>query len=342
MKKTDVRTLSPDAQAALRIRIVQAVLEGMRQTEAARVFGVPCETVCRLMQKHRKGGLPALRAQRRGRPPVSRLKGWQASSIVRSITDRYPEQLKLPFVLWTREAVQMLIMRRFKLKLSLWTIGRYLRQWGFTPQKPIRRAYEQNDREVPRWLKESYPQIKALARREKAEIHWGDETGMRSDHQAGTSWGPRGRTPVIPGTGKRFRTNMISSLTNRGRLAFKIFRGKFHAGIFLDFTQRLIRYRRRRIFLIVDSHPVHVSAAVTNWVKRHRQKMKLIFLPTYSPALNPDEMVNQDVKANAVGRKRPYNLEEMEQNIAQHLTQRQRHPEIVKRYFHNPSVVYAA
>jgi len=342
MKKTDTRTLSPEAQAALRIRIVKVVTKGMKQNEAARIFGVTKEYVCRLMKKYGQNGLPAIKAQRRGRPPVCRLKGWQAASIVRSITDRCPEQLKLPFVLWTREAVQLLIMKRFKIKLSIWTIGRYLKKWGFTPQKPVRLAYEQNNKEVQHWLKNTYPNIRTMARREKAEIHWGDETGMRSDHQAGTSWAPMGKTPKIPGTGIRFRTNMISSITNRGRLAFMIFRGKFKADIFLDFAKRLIRYRRQRIFLIVDRHPVHRSAAVKEWVKRHSKRIKIYYLPTFSPELNPDELVNQDVKTNAVGKKRPHTLQEMEENVDQYLTQRQRNPEIVKRYFHNPSVIYAA
>src|SRR5207245_1570018 len=137
--------------------------------------------------------------------------------------------LRLPFALWTREAVQQLLARRFGVHVSVWTVGRYLRAWGLTPQKPVRRAYEQNPAAVRRWLKKEYPAIRAQAKREKAEIHWGDEMGLRSDHPAGRSYGRRGQTPVVPGTGQRFRCNLISAITNRGRLAFMVFHQRFTA-----------------------------------------------------------------------------------------------------------------
>jgi transposase len=201
----------------------------------------------------------------------------------------------------------------------VWTVGRYLRRWGFTPQKPLRRAYERDPVAVRRWLTKQYPAIRALARRERATVFWGDETGMRSDHQAGRSWGRRGRTPVIPGTGKRFRCNMISAITNRGRLAFMVFPGSFNAAVFLRFLRRLVRHARRKVFLIVDEHPVHVAEEVERWVKRHRRHIRLFFLPGYSPELNPDELLNQDVKTNAVGRKRPRHKGELMANVRRYL-----------------------
>jgi len=262
--------------------------------------------------------------------------------VVRLLTDRCPEQLKLPFVLWTREAVCDLIVRKFGLRLSVWTVGRYLARWGFTPQKPLRRAYEQDPAAVRRWLRRAYPAIRALARRERAEIHWGDETGMRSDHQAGISYGRRGRTPVIPGTGRRFRCNLLSTITNRGKLVFMVFRGRFTAGVFIGFLHRLMRQRRRRVFVIVDRHPVHVAEAVAHWVKHRKRWIRLFFLPGYSPQLNPDEMLNQDVKTNAVGRQRPRTQQELVGNVRRFLWRTQHQPLKVRRYFRHPSVRYAA
>jgi len=262
--------------------------------------------------------------------------------VVRLITDRCPDQLKLPFMLWTREAVRELIERRFRVRLSVWTVGRYLARWGFTPQKPLRRAYEQDPEAVRRWLRREYPAIRALARRERAEIHWGDETGMRSDHQAGTSYGRRGRTPVIPGTGKRFRCNLLSTITNRGKLAFLVFRERFTAVVFIRFLRRLVRQRRRKVFVIVDRHPVHISEDVTRWVKRQRRRIRLFFLPGYSPQLNPDELLNQDVKSNAVGRHRPRTQRELVGNVRRFLWRTQHQPRKVRSYFRHPSVRYAA
>ncbi len=294
------------------------------------------------MRRYRRDGAAALRAHPRGRPSGGRLAPHQAATIVRLITDRCPDQLKLPFSLWTREAVRDLIARRFGIRLSVWTVGRSLRRWGFSPQKPLRRAYEQDPAAVRRWLTKEYPAIRAWAKREGATIFWGDETGMRSDHQAGRSWGQRGRTPVIPGTGKRFRCNMLSAITNRGKLAFMVFDGRFTAVVFVGFLRRLVRHAGRKVFFIVDEHPVHVAAYVERWVKRHRQQIRLFFLPGYSPELNPDELLNQDVKTNAVGRKRPRDKEELTGNVRRFLWSTQRRPQKVRSYFRHPNVRYAA
>jgi transposase len=258
--REDARYLSPGALDTLRRRVMRAVSQGMSQAKAARVFGMSRQSVNGWHQRWREGGLRALRSKPRGRPNVRRLKPYQAFMVGRLITDRCPDQLKMPFFLWTREAVADLIHRKFGLRLSIWTVGRYLRRCGFTPQKPIRRAYERESDAVRRRLKKQYPAIRALARRAQATIYWGDKTGMRSDHQAGRSVGRRGHTPIIPGTGPRVRCNMISALTNRGRLAFMVFSSRFTKVVFVAFLRRLIRHAGRKLFLIVDEHPVHRGA----------------------------------------------------------------------------------
>ena len=340
--KNDTRTLSPTAQESLRVRAVKAVLAGHTQVVVAGIFGVPRQTVGIWVKAHRRGGLRALKAKPRGRPKGGTLLPWQAAQIVRSITDRTPDQVKLPFYLWTREAVGRLIEHRFGIRLSVWTVGRYLVRWGFTPQKPARRAFERDPEQVRRWLDEAYPAIRSRAIRERAEIYWGDEMGVRSDHVAGRSYGRRGQTPVIPGTGQRFGCNMISAITNRGRLNFMVFRERFKDRVFLNFLTRLVRQVSRKIFLIVDGHPVHRAARVTRWVSAHATRIELFRLPSYSPDLNPDEMLNQDVKSNAVGRRRAGSQTELVSAVRGFLRGRQRQPGVVSRYFHNDSVRYAA
>jgi len=339
---TDTRTLSPSAQESLRIRAVNAALAGRTQVEVAGIFGVPRQTVGLWVKAHRRGGLRALKAKKRGRPKGGTLLPWQAAQIVRSITDRTPDQLKLPFYLWTREAVGRLIKHRFGIQLSVWTVGRYLAQWGFTPQKPARRAFERDPERVRQWLDEEYPAIRSRATRERAEIYWGDEMGVRSDHVAGRSYGRRGQTPIIPGTGQRFGCNMISAITNRGRLNFMVFRERFKDRVFLKFLTRLVRQVPRKVFLIVDGHPVHRAARVTRWVRAHAKRIDLFRLPSYSPDLNPDEMLNQDVKSNAVGRRRAGSPSELLSAVRGFLRGRQRQPGVVSCYFHNDSVRYAA
>ena len=345
MRKQDARSLSAETQEDLRRRVVEAVQQGLSQTAAARVFGVARGTVSRWMGLVERVGRRGLKARRRGRPPVSRLAPHQAATTVRYILSGCPEQLSLPFALWTREAVQELLSRKFGLRVSVWTVGRYLRAWGLTPQKPVRRAYEQNPVAVRKWLEEEYPAIRAQAREFKAQIHWLDEMGLRSDHQAGRSYGRRGQTPVVFGTGQRFRCNMISSITNRGRLAFMIFRQRFTARVFLNFLSRLLRLTRktrRKIFLIVDGHPAHKPRSVRRWLAEHTEQIRILCLPSYSPELNPDELLNQDVKTNALGRVRPVNVQEMMGNVRSYLRITQARPKLVKRYFRERHVQYAA
>jgi transposase len=342
-KTGDARRLPPAAQEELRRRVVRAVQQqGMRPSKAARVFGVSRASIYNWTAAVAQGGQGALKAHKRGPKGGSRLAGWQAATIVRLIEDRCPDQLKLPFALWTREAVADLIEKRFDLRVSVWTAGRYLKRWGFTPQKPIRRAYERNPEAVARWLREEYPAIQRQAKAEGAEIHWGDEMGMRSDHQAGTSYGRRGQTPVIPGTGQRFGCNLLSTITNRGQLSFMVFRERFTTPVLIRFLRRLLRQRRRTVFLILDGHPVHRAKAVGRWVEEHAPRIRLFFLPGYSPELNPDEYLNNDVKANAVGRRRPPNPPAMLRNVRGYLRSTQRQPDVVRAYFRHPDVQYAA
>ena len=342
MKTKDARSLPSVAQEDLRRKVVNAVLGGMKQTEAAKLFGVSRAAIHHWLVLWEEMGAAGLKSGKRGRPRKPRLKPHQAATTVRIITSGCPDQLRLPFALWTREAVGRLLEQKFGLRVSVWTVGRYLKRWGLTPQKPLRRAYEQDPVATRRWEREEYPAIHSEAHQEGAEIHWGDEMGLRADHQTGRSYGKKGRTPVIPGTGQRFGCNMISTITNRGKLAFMVFDERFTARVFLKFLGRLIHHAGRKVYLIVDGHPVHKSGQVARWLKEHDQEIRMFFLPSYSPELNPDELLNQDVKSNAVGRRRAKDKPDLMANVRGYLRSTQKMPDIVRSYFLEKHVRYAA
>ncbi|MEX1257214.1 MAG: winged helix-turn-helix domain-containing protein [Gemmatimonadota bacterium] len=161
MERADTRRLSPVAQEELRRRAVAAVLGGATRTEVESLLGIPRQTVGQWVKAYERGGEAALASKRRGRREGegAKLEPWQAAQVARTLRDRRPEQLKLPFYLWTREAVAELIRRRYGVRVSRWTAGRYLKRWGFTPQKPVRRAWERNGAAVKRWLDEEYPKL---------------------------------------------------------------------------------------------------------------------------------------------------------------------------------------
>jgi len=222
--KQDARKLGLIGKEDLRRRVVQSVIvQGTSKAGAARVFGVSRTSVHSWVSLYEQSGEDGLIPRRAGRcKGGGRLKGWQAATIVNLIKDNCPEQLKMPFALWTREAVRDLIEMRFGVRYCRTMVGRLLRRWGFTPQKPVTRAYERNDATIRNWLEHKYPALRRRAKRENAEIYWEDETGLRSDHLVGRSYSPRGETPVIRNTGRRFGCNIISVVNNLGKMRFRV------------------------------------------------------------------------------------------------------------------------
>jgi transposase len=278
--KADARKLDPATQAHLRRSVVQAVRGGMSQTHASQVFGVSLRAANKWVALDKSGGLRALKLKRRGRRVgEGRLNPARAKRIRQLIIDALPDQLKLPFYLWTRAAVVSLIAQEYEITVSLTSVGRYLKSWGMSPQKPVRRAYERNDAAIARWLRQEYPTLARQAKQEKAAIYWGDEMGLRSDHVAGTSYALSGHTPLVRATGQRFGCNMISAITNRGHLAFMVFPGKFDGRLFVEFMQRLLKQAPGKIYLIVDGHPVHRSSVAKRFVEANSDRLRMIRLP---------------------------------------------------------------
>jgi transposase len=342
--KQDARKLDLFGKEDLRRRTVRAVIQQrLSKAEASRVFGVSRTSVHSWINLYRENGEDGLTPRRPGRPKCGgRLKGWQAATTVNIIKDCCPDQLKMPFALWTREAVRDLIHMKFGILYSLGMVGRLLRRWGFTPQKPVTRAYERNDDRIRNWLKREYPALRRRAKREKAEIYWEDETGLRSVHLVGRSYSPRGETPVIRSTGNRFGCNIISALNNLGKMRFRVFNGSFTQSVMIDFLDRLIRDAKRKIIVITDGHPAHKGRRLKQWLKEHALHCELVLLPGYAPELNPDELLNQDLKSNVFSSGRPRTRDELVTQTRSYLMATQKRPDVVRAYFQEAHVNYAA
>ena len=325
MKNSDARFLNPVIQQHTRQYAVELYLSGVSITDISRKLCVSRQSVYNWIKSHSIKGITGLKNQKRGRPKGCQLLPWQVAQIVKLIKNYCPDQLSMPFYLWTRESVGALIKEKFGISLSKWTVGRYLAKWGFSSQKPARRAIEQDPKAVEKWFKVEYPMIQKQATRKMATIHWGDEMGLRSDHNRGRTYGVKGKTPVVRRTGNRFSCNMISTITNHGKLSFMIFHENFTSEIFLDFLKRLIKNATRKVFLIVDRHRSHRSNLVQQWLKKHEKAIRIFFLPSYCPELNPDEFLNQDVKAY-IGKKCLKNKSEMIKILNSYLKMRQKQP----------------
>lgn len=342
--KRDARSLTKEAQEEKRLTAIRMRRQGFQFKDIAAAVEVHISTVFGWWKRYQAGGIPAVEGDRRGRQQGERrsLETWQEAEMQKLIADKLPEQLKLPFALWTRQAIRDLIADRFGIDMPIRTVGEYLNRWGYTPQKPMKRALEQNPERVERWLAEEYPAIAARAKAEGGEIHWGDETGLRSDHQAGRGYSPAGQTPILVKPAKRFSLNMISSLTNRGKLRFMVYEETMTSQVLIRFFRQLIKDAGRKVFLILDNLRVHHSKHVQAWLKEHVGQIEVFFLPPYCPELNPDEYLNNDLKGRIQAGRTARNKEELKGKVRRAMCYLQRRPEHVARYFRHPSVAYAA
>jgi len=344
MEKEDARKLSPETQEQLRKQAIRLKKKGKKYVEIAEIVGVHRNTVSNWCKKYEREGSRGLKPKKRGfeKGQWRTLDATQEIEIQGLIVEKTPDQFKLIFALWTRQAVQELIKIRFGLNMPIRTVGEYLRRWGFTPQKPLKRAYEQRPAEVQKWLDDEYPVIAKRAKQEGAEIHWGDETGVRSDCQHGRGYSPKGKTPVIRLSAKRASINMISSITNQGKVRFMIYKDSMNAKMFIKFIKQLIKGADKKIFLILDNMRVHHARVVKEWLKDYTEKIELFFLPAYSPELNPDEYLNCDLKAGVHSKSPARNLEGLKKKVRSHMQKLQKSPGRVKKYFNHPKISYAA
>lgn len=298
MEKRDARMLGQQAQEEVRRQAVKLLKAGHTRVAVAAQLDVSRQHVAEWWLRYQTGGWSALKQRKRGVAlgTSRKLTPDQEAEVRDLITDKMPDQLKLPFALWTREAVRQLIKERYGVDFALQSMSVVLRRWGFTPQRPVKRAYEQRPAEVKRWLDETYPTVKARAAAEGAEIYWGDETAVKPEAHTRRSYAPKGKTPVVRQAAKRFHASVISAINNQGKMQWMALKEALNADTFIDFLKRLIKHRKRKIFLIVDNLRVHHSKLVKQWLEKHKERIELFFLPSYSPELNPDEYLNQTLK----------------------------------------------
>lgn len=339
MKKRDGRKLDHKALEDIRIQAVQRVEAGESPEEVVRVLGFSRSVIYDWLAKYREGGVEALRAKPiPGRPPT--LKGKQLDWLYETVANKTPLQCGFDSALWTRAIVRELIWEKYRVELSEVSVGRVLRKLGLSPQKPLRRAYEQDCKQVRRWLDEEYPAIQELAKEVHATIYFADEAGVRSDFHSGTTWAPSGQTPIVPATGQRWSVNLISAISVRGEMRFMAIDGRLNAGKFIDFLKRLLHNAEHPIFLIVDGYPSHRAREVADFVDSTGGKLRLFFLPPYSPELNPDELVWNHVKNHDIGKRVIESSTHLKQAVMAHLHSLQKMPSLIRAFFHEPNLRY--
>lgn len=341
MKELDGRKISHAALEEIRIRAVRAVEAGESPEVVIKTLGLSRSRIYTWLAAYREGGLEALKAKQLfGRPP--KLDAAVVKKVYEIVTTKNPLQLKFEFALWTREMIRQVIKDEFGVKLSGVSVGRLLKKLGLSPQRPLVQAYQRDPEAVQKWLEEEYPAIRKEAHQVGGTIYFGDESSIRSDYHSGTTWAPKGKTPVVQSTGARFKVNLISAISPRGDFRFMCTTERLTAKIFVEFLKRLMKKAERPVFLILDGHPVHRSSEVKKFVQGTNGRLRLYCLPSYSPDLNPDELVWAHVKNHKIGRTTLKGPDDLKHKVIGFLRSLQKLPGLVRNFFQAPSVRYAA
>ena len=341
MRKDDARKLDHKTLEQLRIRAVSRVQSGESPELVGRAIGINRTTIYDWLAKYRDGGWGALRSRPTpGAKP--KIDGKKMKWIFKVVSEKNPQQLKFEFALWTREMVQQLVKQKYNIKLSLKAVGRLLAQLGLTCQKPLYKAIQKDESLDKKWLKKIYPNIKRRAKLEGADIYFGDAAHIRSDHHAGKTWGIKGQTPIVVSTWARFSFSLLSAVSARGLMRFMVTEGGVNSEVFMQFLKRLVMNTQRKIFLIVDNGPSHVSKKTKAFVSGIKEKLELFYLPPYSPDLNPDELVWNHLKTNTVGRSTVKDKMDFKKQVKKSMKLLQNDKEKVRSFFQKKSLRYAA
>ncbi len=346
MSKIDFRMLSKEAQAEVRRRAISSYLSlgSKNKAKLAKMYQVTHNTVTKWIQNYEARGENSFTQDKRGAKPFqhSALNKQQQNWLKKQLINKTPEQLSFPFALWTRKLVTDIIFKKYGLKVDVSTAGEYLKTFGMTSQKPVLKSYKQQLEQVRAWLDKEYPRVVEGAKAQKALIFWGDETAVRSKDQVGKGYGLRGIKPVQMQGGYRFGVNMVSAINNSGNSRFMLFSGRMNGRKFIEFLRRLMKQQRQKIILIIDNAPYHKSAAVKAWALKHADKIELVFLPTYTPELNPDEYLNNALKQKLNHRQKAKTQKELAKSVSCIMKTMQGSPVTIRNLFCHDKVKYAA
>ena len=341
--QTNAVHLSPQEQYQIRKQIVRLTKAGKKTMEIAEILDVSRRHVEATKKAYNEQGISGIRPRKRGRKEGEQrvLSPEQEKEIRGIIVDKHPEQMKLKGCMWTRKNIAELIERLHRITMPLSTLGYYLERWGFSVQRPTKKAYKQNPEQVECWLNEAYPQIAQRAKEENAEIHWGDETGVQNTADYLRGYALVGQTPVVRVEAQKLKANLLSAISNRGKVRFMIY-DKLSPDKLIHFMWRLVADTKKKVFLILDNLRIHHAKKVRAWLEKHKHEIEVFFLPPYAPEYNPDEYLNSDLKRAVGNRPMPRSQADIVHNVRSHLHHLQRNPEKVRAFFRAPSVRYAS
>ncbi len=342
--RTEAWRQSQQEQYQIRKSIIRLWKQGKNKAEIAEILDVSLRHVQSTKKDYMDGGMAGIKPGTRGRRKGDKrtLTTAQEKEIQKWIVDKTPEQLRFKECMWNRKNIAELIKEKYGIKVPKSTLGVYLARWGFSVQRPIQRAYKQDEELVQKWVETEFPDISKRAKAECAEIFFGDETGVQNHTTVLRGYAPIGHTPVVRTESKRIKINMLSAISNRGKLRFVLYTDNMNADKLIDFMRRLVHDSKKKVFLILDNLRSHHAKKVTAWLEKHKEEIEVFYLPPYAPEYNPDELLNSHLKRGIGELASPRSDEELKHNVRSHLKKLQLRPAIIRAFFGSPSTRYAA
>lgn len=253
------------------------------------------------------------------------------------VVNHKPADFEYDTKLWTCDMLAELLNKEFGVTVSDSTVRLHLKKLGLTFQKPEYQDAERDEREIEYFLNVKFPKIQRLAAKLGADIGFQDESGVGIKTRSGRTWGRRGHTPVIKVSMKRGGYNVLSVVTAQGTMRYSVKEGSVDGGVFIDFLKQLIHKRERPLILLVD----HGAKAVRDFVRAHRSKLRIFFLPRRVPEMNPDEQVWEEVKTNRIGKQPVKDKKDLKKRLTSTLKSLQKNTQRIISFFRLPDTRYA-
>ena len=341
MEKINLITVDAQTRAYIKKQVVHLYKKGKKHSEISDALCISYDAVSRIVSSYNKNG-HIVKEQTRGRKRGEKrtLSMEQEKEIQRIIIDKYPDQMKLGFALWTRAAVQQLIYQKYGIDMPMRSISNYLDRWGLTCQRPAKRAISQDDVKRKSFMEKDYPKIAERAKKEKAAIYWGDETGINNQEYYMRGFSPRGVAPVLKIQPKREKINMLSAVSNHGTCRFMCYEDNMTQQRFIEFMRRLVKDAAKKVFFIVDNLKVHHGKKVQEWLEKSKDSIEVFYIPAYSPDLNPDEYLNHMLKQNVHSGVLPNTKEDIRGKTHSFMRGLQNNAERVKKIFDHKNLLY--
>lgn len=338
----DARKIPDEVMSYIRKLAVRAIDgKDFSPESIAEVFGISRTAIYDWLRRFKKGGYSELDTKKAPGGPceiTEEIEEWLKETVL----NYTPEDFGYDRVLWTRDILAEIVNDALGLDVTGSTVGKHLKKIRLSYQKPWFRSKEQDAEKVFRFLNDTYPRIQRLADRISADIGFEDESGIGLQVHSGKTWGEIGQTPEVSVTGKRGGYNLLSMITPEGDLRFSVKDGKVNSERYIEFLKAVIRGRDRPLILIADRASFHLSKKVRDFVRAHRSKLRVYFFPPYSPELNPDEQVWNDVKDKTLGRQAIKDKPELKNKVYSVLRSLQHQADKIKSFFQLPGTKYAA